>query len=210
MKKNNRNERKMTGGGFRRGALAVFAAAALTWCCPFVSLADASGTVKVESAIIRGSADTNSTPVGSVVKGKTVSIKSETTDASGTRWYEVYLSADSTGYVRADLIEREGSDPLPTSSGTMEASGQTESSQGDEQASSSGASAQAETAMEAQYAKVSVQVAKIRKEPSTNVGEVESLQNGAELIVSGQSNGSDGKVWYFVTFTGADGSSKTG
>lgn len=213
MKKKNRYEQKKTGrSGFWRGALAVLAVTALTWCSPFVSRADITGTVKVESANIRGSADSTSAAVGSVTRGKTVSIKSETTDASGARWYEVYVNANTTGYVRADLIDRDGTESLPTSGGGAQAGEATEVSQGEAQGeTASGALAQAETAMDAQYAKVKVQSAKIRPEPSTNVKEVESVPNGTELIVSGQSNGaSDGKVWYFVTFTGADGSSKTG
>lgn len=210
MRRKNRNERKMTGkGGFRRGALAVFAAAALMWCRPFVSLADVTGTVKVESAKIRGSADTSSAAVGSVTRGKSVSIKSETTDASGALWYEIYVNATTTGYVRADLIERDGSEKLPSSAGASESAGQTDASQGGGQ-EASGVSAQAETPMDAQYAKVTVPTAKIRTEPSTSVGVVDSLTNGTEMVVSGQSNGSDGKVWYFVTFTATDGSSKTG
>ncbi len=211
MRKKSREKQKRTGRcGFLRGVLAVFAVAALTWCHPFVSLADVTGTVKVESANIRGSADSTSAAVGSVTRGKTVSIKSETTDASGALWYEVYVNANTTGYVRADLIDRDGNESLPASNGGAQQTEQADASQGDGQAAS-GASTQAETAMDAQYAKVKVQAAKIRPEPSTNIKEVESVPNGTELIVSGQSAGtSDGKTWYFVTFTGADGSSKTG
>lgn len=211
MRKKSREKQKKTGRcGFLRGTLTVFAVAALVWCSPFISRADVTGTVKVESANIRGSADSTSAAVGSVTRGKTVSIKSETTDASGALWYEVYVNANTTGYVRADLIDRDGTETLPTSGGGSQTTEQTDASQGDGQAAS-GASAQAETAMDAQYAKVKVQTAKIRTEPSTSVGVVESLPNGTELIVSGQSNGAgDGKTWYFVTFTGADGASKTG
>jgi hypothetical protein len=64
--------------------------------------------------------------------------------------------------------------------------------------------------MDAQYASVSVQAAKIRKGPSTDEGIVETLAEGTQIVVSGKSGGSDGKDWYYVTFTGADGSEKTG
>ena len=39
---------------------------------------------------------------------------------------------------------------------------------------------------------------------------IERLEKGTQLVVSGQSNGSDGKVWYYVTFTGTNGAEKTG
>ncbi|MDE6881908.1 MAG: SH3 domain-containing protein [Lachnospiraceae bacterium] len=193
---------------FVRGVSAVIAAAML-WGTPFVSLADSTGTVIVESAKIRGSADTNSNAVGSITKGKTVTIRDEVKDAAGTLWYQVYVDANTLGYVRADLINKEGGD---SSTASDSSAGGADSAGAGEEAAGSGqtASGQAENAMEAQYATVSVQAAKIRSGPSTNDGVVESLQNGTQVVVSGQSGGSDGKVWYYVTFTGADNAEKTG
>lgn len=177
-------------------------AAAVLWGTPFVSLADSTGTVTVESAKIRANADTNSNTVGSITKGKTVSIKDEVKDASGTLWYQVYVDANTLGYVRADLINKEGGE-----SGTDNSADAGGASVGNGQ----GASVQAESAMDAQYATITVQAAKIRSAPSTNDSVVESLQNGTQVVVSGQSNGaSDGKVWYYITFTGADNAEKTG
>ena len=193
---------------FVRGVSAVIAAAML-WGTPFVSLADSTGTVIVESAKIRGSADTNSNAVGSITKGKTVTIKDEVKDAGGTLWYQVYVDANTLGYVRADLINKEGGDSSmasDSSAGSADSSGAGDGAAGSGQQTSG----QAENAMDAQYATVSVQAAKVRSGPSTNDGVVESLQNGAQVVVSGQSGGSDGKVWYYVTFTGADNTEKTG
>ncbi len=193
---------------FLRGISAVIAAAML-WGTPFVSLADSTGTVTVESAKIRANADTNSDAVGSITKGKSVTIKDEVKDASGTLWYQVYVDANTLGFVRADLIDKEGGSSLALNSaeGGTDGAAASDASAG----SGQGASAQAENAMDAQYATISVQVAKIRSGPSTNDSVVESLQSGTQLVVSGQSNGSsDGKTWYYVTFTGADSAEKTG
>ena len=202
-------EQKTTGRKhFLRGISAVIAAAML-WGTPFVSLADSTGTVTVESAKIRASADTNSDAVGSITKGKSVSIKDEVKDASGTLWYQVYVDANTLGFVRADLIDKEGgsSSTLNSAEGGTDGTAASDASAG----SGQGASAQAENAMDAQYATISVQVAKIRSGPSTNDNVVESLQSGTQVVVSGQSNGSsDGKTWYYVTFTGADSAEKTG
>lgn len=191
-----------------RMAAVLFMAAVVSLCCPFVSLADSTGTVSVESAKIRGSADTDSNVVGSLARGAAVTIKEEVTDASGTLWYQIYVDANTTGYVRADLVNKEaGSDsgtPQSPSDGGAESTGQ-------QTDTASGASSAAETAMDAQYASVSVEAAKIRSAPSTNDSVVERLEKGAQVTVTGQSNGSsDGKVWYYVTFNGADGTPKTG
>lgn len=184
---------------------AVFSAAVILMCCPFVSLADSSGTVTVESARIRGSADADSEAVGSVSRGTKVTIKDEVQDAAGTLWYEVYAGENTQGYVRADLIEKEGG-----SDSSADNTSQSDAVQDNGQ-ESSGVEGQAETPMDAQYASVSVETAKIRSAPSTNDSIVEKLARDTQVVVRGQSNGSnDGKTWYYVTFTGADNTEKAG
>ena len=87
--------------------------AALLFCLvlgmTMVCLADEKGTVKVESAKIRETADTTSKQLGSVAKGGTVDIIGETTGTDGKKWYQVYVDANTKGYIRADLIDRSGS-----------------------------------------------------------------------------------------------------
>lgn len=208
---------KNTGRGKVSGTMAaVFLAAAVLLSCPFVSLADSAGTVTVESARIRKSADADSEVVASVSRGKKVTIKDEVQDAAGTLWYQVYVDADNLGYVRADLIEKEGGSDSGSTAQTASDSGtdsSTSQSDGgsDNDQGSAGAAGQAETPMDAQYASVSVETAKIRSAPSTNDSIVEKLTKDAQVVVHGQSNGSsDGKVWYYVTFTGTDGAEKAG
>lgn len=209
MKRKNNDEQKKRGKlKFVRTAAAVCAALTIALAYPMVSLADAAATVAVESATIRQSADTSSSIVGSAARGTKLSIKEEVTDASGRVWYQVSVEdTNTTGYVRGDLVEKESgseSSTQQTSSGEAQDNAQTD---GEDRESST----QAETPMDAQYASVSVEVAKIRSAPSTNDSVVERLEKDAQLIVSGQSNGSsDGKTWYFVSFTGADNVEKTG
>ena len=200
MKIKNSYEHKKTGAAkLLHTAAALLAAMVISLCCPFVSLADSTCTVTVESAKIRQSADTSSSAVGSVTRGATLTIKDEVNDSSGALWYQVDVGANTTGYIRADLVEKTGGSD--NSAGADAAQGQ----------EASGASSPAETAMDAQYAFVSVSAAKVRSAPSTNDSTVESLTKDAQMIVSGQSAGSsDGKVWYYVTFTGADGTEKSG
>lgn len=199
-----------TAGYFLRGMAAVFAAAVVSLCSPSVSLADFAGTVTVESAKIRGSADPDSDVVGSASKGAKVTIKDEVQDASGTLWYQVFVDANTMGYVRADLIDKEGGDDGSAAQASPEG-GTENAGQDDAGQEPPGASSQAESAMDAQYASVSVETAKIRSGPSTNDSIVERLAKDTQVTVSGQSNGSsDGKVWYYITFTGADGTQKSG
>lgn len=187
---------------------------AVAWCHPFVSLADSTGTITVESAKIREKADITSNVIGSAPQGKTVTITDQVTDDSGTVWYQVYVDADTLGYIRSDLLSKEGGDSDNDTSSQNDTAAANESTtdnaSSDNSNAAGGAEVQAETVMDAQYATVSVKAAKIRTAPSTNDGVVETLAEGKQIVVSGKSNGSDGKEWYYVTFIGADGAEKTG
>lgn len=197
---------------FLLGCTAAACVMTMIWCNPMVSLADSTGTVTTDSAKIREEADVNSNAVGSTTKGKELTIKDKVTDASGMVWYHVYVDADTLGYIRSDLVNVEDGDipnGTPQVSDTADAQDNTADT-GTANTSAAGAETQAETAMDAQYATVSVGAAKIRTAPSTNDGVVETLAEGTQMIVSGKSNGKDGKEWYYVTFTGADGTEKTG
>ncbi len=69
--------------------------------------------------------------------------------------------------------------------------------------------AEAQEAVDLQYASTNVQ-AKVRPDPSTSNNPVDSLASGTQVVVSGKSEGSDSKTWYYVTFTASNGSEKTG
>ncbi len=202
---------------FLTGLAMALSITSMLWCESFVSRADATGKVTVGSAKIRQSTDTASEVVGSTSQGKTVTIKSQVTDAAGVAWYEVYIDSNKTGYIRADLVEsnNDGEIPQTTASAPEPASdnGQSESTLTDAGTESSsggtGAEAAAETAMDAQYAALTVN-SNVRTNPSKDSAAVTKLNEGTQVIVSGQSNGNDGKTWYFVTFTDADGAEKTG
>lgn len=180
------------------GLVTAAAVMSAMWFGSFVSLADSTGTVVADSAKIREKADTSSDVVGSAAKGKTLSIRNEVQDSSGMVWYEVYIDANTTGYIRSDLVEKTGG-------------GQT-ASQGNAQpeSSASGASVDPGTFIDAQYATVTPESIKVRTAPSTSEAVVDRLTKDAQVIVSGQSDGNDGKLWYYVTFTGTDNAERTG
>ena len=196
---------------------AVFCAAVLlAWCHPMVSLAEATGTVLPNSVNIRKQPDQESEVIGSTTVGKEISIRGKV-DVSGITWYQVYVDANTMGYVRADMIEKKGDGDIPAVSVAAESQdapaspeGDTADAQGAEApASGGGAQVEAQEAVDLQYASTNVQ-AKVRPDPSTSNNPVDSLVSGTQVVVSGKSEGSDSKTWYYVTFTASNGSEKTG
>ena len=73
-----------------------------------------------------------------------------------------------------------------------------------------GAEVEPDTVLDSQYAIVSGDNVNVRTAPSANEGVVEQLNRDVQVIVSGETQGSDGKKWYYVTFTGTGGTEKSG
>lgn len=198
-------------------AAAVFGAAVLlAWCNPMVSLAEATGTVLPNSVNIRKQPDQESDVIGSTTVGKEISIRGKV-DVSGVTWYQVYVDGNTLGYIRADMIEKKGDGDIPTVTVAAESQpaqapegGDTDSQESPaESGAGSGAQVEAQESMDRQYASTKVQ-SKVRPDPSTSNNPVDSLTPGTQVVVSGKSEGSDSKTWYYVNFTGSNGSEKTG
>ena len=166
-----------------------------------VSHAVSAGRIKATGgANVRSSASASSRILTSLVNNDTVSIKSQVQGSDGYTWYEVYVDADTLGYIRSDLVEiTDGSTP-PTSS---------EGSSSDPQPSDTGTT----TPGSAQVTRVNPVSAtvtgggnngvRIRSDASTSSEIVTTVKNGLALTVVGQANGldADAKVWYQVNFT---------
>lgn len=212
--------RHMMKGIFTAACMAV-----MVWCMPIVSQAEATGKVIPNSVNIRKSPDVNSEVVGSSTIGKEVTIKGKVS-ASGTTWYQVYVSGDSLGYIRADMLEPAAEAEIPVV--TVESSGSSsdapaDSSGGDAQSqgttsgdsgaggntSSGGATVGADESMDLQYARIKVNC-RVRPEPTTKKNAVGNLTEGSQVVVSGKSAGNDGKTWYYVSYTASNGSEGTG
>ena len=177
-----------------------------------VCFAETTGTVTAETARVRQETSMDSTVVGSTAKGATVTITDEVTDSSGTIWYEVIVDANTKGYIRSDLVDKDGSSDSSTSE-TTQTSATTQSTDNNTttQTSASGVESQPDTGMDAQYATISVERATIRSGASTQKGVVDKLPQNTSVVVSGQTDDpSNGKTWYYITFTGTDGTEKTG
>lgn len=166
----------------------------------FISHAQSQGKVVVRSAKIRKDADVNSEPVGSAQQGASVTINNEVTAADGTVWYQVFVDANTMGYIRSDLVEKtDGS-----------SAGATGGSTGGSTAPVTMNPTVEVTAVQPQSATVTGgQVVRVRSDASTSSQIVTTVQNGVVITVNGQATGSDGKVWYQVSFV-ADGAEVAG
>ncbi|MCX4338576.1 MAG: SH3 domain-containing protein [Lachnospiraceae bacterium] len=206
-------------GGKRWIVLA--AALLLLWGNPIVSRAEAKGVVIPNSVNIRKIPEQGSEVIGSSTAGKEIDIRGQV-ESGGILWYQVYIDANTLGYVRADMIEKKGDGTIPTVTVSAENNGSQSEAQltdgggenGQETPSQTpapegGAKVEAQEAMDPQYATTNVQ-AKVRPDPSTSNPHVDSLTPGTQMVVSGKSVGSDSKTWYYVTFTGSNGSERTG
>ncbi|MCM1266628.1 MAG: SH3 domain-containing protein [Bacteroidales bacterium] len=203
-------------GGRRRIAL-LAAAALLLWGDPIVSRAEPTGTVIPNSVNIRKEPVQGSEVIGSSTAGKEISIRGQV-ESDGITWYQVYIDANTLGYVRADMIEKKGDETIPTVSVAADNDAEQSSEEGGEAGqdtssqptvSEGGATVAAQESMDSQYATTKTQT-KVRPDPSTSNPHLDSLAPETQVVVSGKSEGSDSKTWYFVTYIGGNGSERTG
>ena len=135
------------------------------------------GTITSASVKIRSSADASSSVVGSTVKDSKVTIIGEEKDSSGTVWYQVQVNANTTGYIRSDLLKTEAS----------ASDAQSESNTGSEVKQTSGTGALIPESSNIRNAAVDGDV-------------VITLSKGAVVTIIGETTGSDSKKWYQVNF----------
>ncbi|MCM1388246.1 MAG: SH3 domain-containing protein, partial [Bacillus sp. (in: Bacteria)] len=190
-----------------RGALIAVCAVLFFASQKSICFAEVTGKVKAPTANIRKTADKSSEPVASTSSGKTITLLSQTTGSDGYIWYEVYVDTTTTGYIRSDLVD------VDTSSGTLPTSSASAPAQSSEQpaaaSTASGAEILPETGMDAQYATITGSSVNVRSAASKSKATVGKVKENAQVIVTGQTEGSD-KTWYYVTFTDQDGTEKTG
>ena len=156
-----------------------------------VSHAESAAKVTASSAKIRKTADSSSEVIGSAAKDKAISIKSQTKGADGYTWYEVYVDANTLGYIRSDLVSiTDGSTP-PSSSTTTTATPAPVVNETPVEV----------TAVEPLSATVTGgQSVRVRSNASTTSQIVTTAENGMALTVTGQATGTDGKTWYQISF----------
>ncbi|MCM1215714.1 MAG: SH3 domain-containing protein [Lachnospiraceae bacterium] len=171
-----------------------------------VSHAESAAKVTATSANIRKEPSSSSATIGSTEKDKVISIKSQVQGADGYTWYEVYVDADTLGYIRSDLVQITDGTTPPT--GTAPAA-----------ATAAPAAAATPVPDEPLVDVTAVNPAsasvtggdsvRIRQNASTTSRILNRVRSGMALTITGTANGKDGKVWYQVTYV-ADGTEVTG
>ncbi|MGN1147761.1 MAG: SH3 domain-containing protein, partial [Lachnospiraceae bacterium] len=164
-------------------------------------LAETQGTVTASSANIRSSADTGSTVLASVKSGDKVSITEEVTGTDGKIWYKVFIDANSQGYIRSDLVTKDGGSTAtttttPANTGTTLNTSVTVNLDGVE-------------AVQPVSASVTKDQVRVRADSSTNSSIVTMANKDVVLTVHGTKPGNGSEVWYQVSFM-TDGQEVTG
>ena len=151
-----------------------------------------AATVTVASAKIRASADPSSQQLGSAKQGGTVSIIGQTTGTDGKTWYQVFVDANTKGFIRADLVNVTGTGTIGSVSSDASASASTATTTTtDTQVSST----------DKKSGTVQTNNVRIRKGASTTADVVATANRGMVVTVTGEAAGDDGKTWYQISFT---------
>ncbi len=170
------------------GMVAAFAVSLLLFGGSSLTALAADITMNT-NAKVRSEASTDSSVVGNVASGTTLSVEGEVTGADGKVWYQVSVGG-AKGYVRSDLANK--------SSGNMtQEEVERENSYTETSATVSDTNVTSAT--------VSTSSANIRKGPSSSDAPVTSAKSGTELTVTGEAAGADGKTWYQVSVNGKTG-----
>lgn len=182
--------------GKKRGKLFFFALVlgCFLWINAGVqSLAAATADVVAGEGRIRQSADKSSNTLASVKKGDKLDVLSQTTDSQGYTWYKVRIDADRNGYIRADLVKVTGT------VGTESTSSSDSGNSGNEGQSTQSVVAVTVSETDVKSVKASTQ-ARVRKGAGTNFDAAGGVDAGSVMSVSGMATGSDGKIWYQVSY----------
>ena len=193
---------------------AVMMAAVVFGSVSLEARAETTGTVTVDNAKVRSDASTDSSTVGTLANGTTITVNGEKTDSSGNVWYQVTLSDGKTGYVRSDLMSvTETADAADTAADAN--AGAAEGDLDNTITPVAGgvdvtaiSNPEGVTPQDLQSARINTN-GKVRSDASTNDDIVAQLDQGTEMVISGSKLGSDSKTWYYVTFIDG-GATKTG
>ena len=175
----------------------------------FVSHAESQGKITASSSVnIRKEANSSSSVVGSAEKGATIDIRGQATASDGTVWYQVFVDANTLGYIRSDLVQiTDGSTPPKVEATVSTPASETTTSTTNETTTSSSTTVNtnetpvAVTAIQPLSATVTNgEKVRVRSNASTTSSIVTSVQSGMALTVTGQATGTDGNVWYQVEF----------
>lgn len=152
-------------------------------------------TVIVAGAKIRATADTSSEALAGVKSGDTLSICGQTTGADGNIWYQVYVNADTKGFIRSDLVKKNTDGSIAT------VANENTNANASSTTTTVDTSETQVTAVDKKTGTVVTNNVRIRKGASTQHDVVATANKGMVLTVTGEAAGADGKKWYQVSFS---------
>lgn len=163
------------------------------------------GKVTATTANIRKEASASSEVVASVKNGDKLSIKDEKTGADGNVWYQVFVDANTLGYIRSDLVEKSGSS---SSTNTTPATNTNTNTNTNTSTVNDTITAEI-TKVNPISATVKSEQVRVRKNCTTSSSIVTIVKKDVALTVIGTALDSDSKTWYQVSFI-SDGTEVTG
>lgn len=178
-----------------------------------VGHAQSQGKITATSAKIRKEPSASSQSLGSAMQGDSVTINHQTKASDGHVWYQVFVNAETLGYIRSDLVSiTDGSTPN-TVENSAAGTGSTASESTPAPDSTTTVTIQEQEGV-TEVEPVSASVTggnrvRVRSLASTDSQIVTTIENGSALTVNGQLTGADGNVWYRVDFI-ANGASVAG
>ena len=146
-----------------------------------VARAEATATVKAESAKIRSEASTSSEAVGSTTKGTKLPVLKSVTATDGI-WYQVTVEGNTTGFIRSDLVSVSGDVPSAGSSSTQEPT----------------VTSSEVVASDMTSGLITKNSVNVRKGASTTDALAGTLRKDAVVTITGETTGADGKTWYQI------------
>ena len=176
-------------------ATVCFCMAAVLFFTPAMPVSAATGKVSASSANIRSSADPGSPAVASVLNGNKLTILEETTGTDGNVWYKVEVDADRTGYIRSDLVAKDGGTSATTTTTT------TTTTTGAASSVNTSVTVNTEGITEVQpvSANVTKDGVRVRGDATTQSGIVTTAKKDLVVTVTGyKANGSE--TWYLAAF----------
>ncbi len=169
----------------------LIAAGLLALLLPIVAHAAGKATVTATDGVnIRKSASVSSVIVASANKNDILDVISSETGADGQVWYKVQVDANTTGYVRGDLVTVDGN----VSSGNSGSQG------GSTTTTTPTVSPTVPVETEA-VSGTATQDVNVREGASTNHKVLDTVKKNTAVTVTGYANVSGGQKWYRVTYT---------
>lgn len=166
-----------------------------------ISHAESAAKVTATTAYIRTEPSSSSATIGSTEKDKVISIKSQVTGADGYTWYEVYVNADTLGYIRSDLVQITDGTTPPTGTASAASTPQPSTATQAPAAQIPDEPLVDVTAVNPASAEVTgSDSVRIRQNASTTSRILNTVKSGMALTITGTATGKDDKTWYQVVY----------